>query len=88
MSSGQLNEQVNIAKLLFVGGLVKSVAEGQAALAKGKVYVQEWNISVAESTLPRWVLRGVSIRVDERSMCISEDGMKIRREQPREGMLA
>lgn len=74
------HEQVSIAKLLFVGGVVESVAKGQSALVKGKVYVERWNLTVAESTLPRWVLRGVTITTGERSLRISEDGSAIVRE--------
>lgn len=79
---GQLDphEQVSIAKLLFLGGLVETVAKGSSAIAKGKVYAERWNLSVAECTLPRWVLRGVTLTIGERSMRISDDGSKIVRE--------
>lgn len=71
------HEQVSIAKLLFAGGLVDTVAKGHSAIAKGNVYVERWNIGVAESTLPRWVLRGVTLTVGERSIRISDDASSI-----------
>jgi hypothetical protein len=72
-----LNQQVDIAKLLFVGGLVETIPKGRTAISHGRVYVQEWCISIGESTLPRWVLRGVTITCGRKSMQISDDGMKI-----------
>lgn len=75
-----LDQQVQIAKLLFIGGLVSSPAQGTYALSRGKVYIERWNIGVGEATLPRWVLRGVTITVGDRSMQISDCGFKIKRD--------
>ena len=80
------HEQVSIAKLLFVGGLVDTVAKGQAAVAHGRVLIEQWNIGIPESTLPRWVLRGVTITCGARSMRISEDGGAILRDRHPEAM--
>lgn len=77
-----LHEQVRIPELLFIGGLVHSPAAGQSAVAKGNVFIEQWNIGIAEVTLPRWVLRGVVIRVGDKSMRISDDGAKIMRDAP------
>lgn len=77
--SSDPHERVQIAKLLFVGGLVETIAKGQSAIAHGNVYVEQWNIGIAESRLPRWVLCGTTITVSGRSMRISEDGSKILR---------
>lgn len=81
--TGQLHQQVNIAKLLFVGGLVKSPAAGISAISHGAVYIERWNIGVAESTLPRWVLRGVRITVGDKTMQISDCGYRIKRDADR-----
>lgn len=86
MGASDPNEQVSIPKLLFVGGLVETIAKGQSAIAHGNVYIERWNISIAETTLPRWVLRGVTITVRDRSIQISADGTKIRH-TPREVLL-
>lgn len=79
MIGARLDEQVNIPKLIFIGGLVKSPAAGINALCKGEVYIERWNIGVAEATLPRWVLRGVTITVRDNSIHISECGFKVKR---------
>lgn len=76
-----LDELVNIPKLLFVGGVVPSPEAGRSALSHGRVYVENWNIGSTFADLPRWVLRGVTIRCGEREMEISECGMKIIRRQ-------
>lgn len=75
-----LDEHVQIAKLLFIGGLVSSPAQGTYAITRGNVYIERWNIGVGEATLPRWVLRGVTITVGDRSMRISDCGYKVKRD--------
>jgi hypothetical protein len=74
-----LDEMVDIPTLLHKGGLVASRYAGQMAVAHGQVCVERWCIGVPEVTLPRWVLRGVTISIGERSMRISECGYRIQR---------
>lgn len=81
MLPNRLDEMVNIGKLLFIGGLVNTPERGNRAVCSGSVYIQEWNIGLPEQTLPRWVLRGTTIRVGERSIRISEDGFRIVRNE-------
>lgn len=76
-----LHELVNIPKLLFTGGLVASPQAGHSALSHGRVFIENWSIGTTISELPRWVLRGVTIRCGDREMEISECGMKIIRRQ-------
>lgn len=76
-----LDELVNIPNLLFTGGLVASPQAGRAALSHGRVFVENWSIGSTIADLPRWVLRGVTIRCGDKEMEISECGMKIIRRQ-------
>lgn len=74
-----LDQMVDIPTLLAAGGLVRNRQAGVNAVAKGAVKIQKWTIGVPEVTLPRWVLRGVTITVGAKSMCITDCGYKIRR---------
>lgn len=75
-----------MAKLLVLGGLAEHEARGWAMICHGQVRIEEWTIGIGEGTLPRWVLRGVTISSGERSMWISEDGAHVVRRP--EGTLA
>lgn len=87
MLDPRLHEQVNIAKLLFAGGLVRTVAEGTAAIVHGRVRIEQWTLSIAEATLPRWTLRAVTIHVADRSLRVSGDGFRLKRVEAPEPML-
>lgn len=81
-----LHEEVSICGLLQLAGLVRDEDAGWRAIAHGNVKIEQWTISLHEGTLPRWILRGVTISIGERSMTISQDGTRIVSE--REGTLA
>jgi hypothetical protein len=74
-----LDEMVNIADLLHKSGLATSSVGGLRAIGAGKVYIERWNIGLTENVLPRWVLRGVTIRCGDKSIRVSDDGYKLRR---------
>lgn len=78
-----LDQMVNIPELLTIGGLVRNRQAGIYAVSRGQVRIEKWTIGVSEVTLPRWVLRGVTITVGQNSMCISECGYKIKRNSER-----
>lgn len=79
-TDSKLHQEVSIAELLVLGGLVTDETAAWAAVVHGKVQVEQWTIGLHEGTLPRWVLRGVVISIGERSLRISDDGTKILRE--------
>jgi hypothetical protein len=81
-----LDQMVNIPELLVIGGLVRNKQAGTYAVSRGAVRIEKWTIGVSEVTLPRWVLRGVT--VNGRTMRISEDGYKILRNPERPMALA
>lgn len=83
-----LDEMVNIPRLLVIGGLARNQQAGVYAVSRGHVKIEKWTIGVPEVTLPRWVLRGVTITVGDKSMRISEDGYKIKRATERPLALA
>lgn len=68
---------VSVPRLLVLGGLARTVEEGWSAIRHGQVSIEQWCIGLAEGTLPRWVLRGVTVTRSGRSMQVSEDGTKI-----------
>lgn len=76
-----LDEMVNIADLLAKAGLATSRLGGQRAIAAGKVYIERWNIGLTECVLPRWVLRGVTITVGDKSVTVSDCGYKLQRRE-------
>lgn len=76
-----LDQMVNIPQLLVAGGLVRNKQAGIYAVSRGKVQIEKWTIGVPEVTLPRWVLRGVTITVGDKSIRISECGYKIKSER-------
>lgn len=77
-----LDEMVHIPELLVKAGLTPSVQVGRRAVIHGDCYVERWNIGISEINLPRWVLRGVEVRVGDKSARISECGYKILRDTP------
>jgi hypothetical protein len=83
-----LDQMVNIPELLARGGLVRSKQAGIYAVSRGQVRIEKWTIGVSEVTLPRWVLRGVTITVGQNSIHISECGYKIKRKPERPLALA
>jgi hypothetical protein len=74
-----LDEMVSIPELPCKAGMATSRLGGQRAIAAGKVYIERWNIGLTETVLPRWVLRGVTITVGDKSVCVSSCGYKLRR---------
>lgn len=74
-----LDQMVDIPTLLATGGLVRDRRAGISAVSHGSVVIHKWTIGVSEVTLPRWVLRGVTITVGDKSMRISDCGYKILR---------
>lgn len=79
-TDSNLHQEVSVADILVLGGLVDNPASAWAAITHGKVRIEQWTISLHEGTLPRWALRGVVITIGERSLQISDDGTKILRE--------
>ena len=76
-----LHQEVQVARLLALGGLVADAAAGHAAIARGQVKIEQWTIGVSHASLPRWILRGVSISKGDRSIEISDDGCRIVRQR-------
>lgn len=76
-----LHEHVYIARLLILGGLAQTEGQALGLIHRGQVMIERWTIGIAEATLPRWVLRGVTITVGDRSIRISDDGSKILRSE-------
>lgn len=65
---------VNIGVLLTKAGLTESASQAHRAIHAGKVAINNWTIGHGQYELPRWVLRGVTLSVDDRSVQISDDG--------------
>jgi ligand-binding sensor protein len=81
---GPLDQMVSIPELLYRAGMASSRLGGQRAIAAGKVYIERWNIGLTETTLPRWVLRGVTITCGDKSVQVSDCGQSLRRATPTE----
>lgn len=76
------HDEVDIPALLVKAGLATSHSSARSAIIHGRVKIEQWTIGIGQMSLPRWVLRDVTLSCGSKWARVSEDGLRVQREAP------